>query len=339
MIHELIDQDSNVITMTEQEHKKFIIPSKSSISPNTLNNISVFYAFCNSIVSVIDVISDYYVLYSWYKLSDNNTMYYLLIVSLVNIMCVQIYYVWIFVKYNFDKNKRYKTILYWLGILLLLIISPFLPFFDSLGYINKNLDFVNFLTCIGVPIYKRQKADLKMSSLKDEVRYWFALYFSSNKLIFIEIMFESQIQFMLQLIGLCIIAGNKENNNNYDLTELITILVSMIISLITIASKALVMNSYSIHRICILFNWLCWVTDLFGSVSLTLWMASLAVVNRNAFWYFIPILLCRFIISFIHALFCDKLQIRCYTLFGYILLFPIRLIFGLFCTCGIEFSR
>ena len=337
IIHELIDSNSKSIHIIKQQNtdeipSKFMITSKSSIQRKYLNRISIFYALCNSLVSVMDVISDYYVLYSWSKFiekhqtdSSGKTLFYVWLLSLLNILFVQIYYCYVYVMYNFNKRKQcqYK---YWLGVISLLILSPLLPFLDSLGYFNKKIDFTNFLKSLGIPIYSKIKT-VRLNSMKDEVRYFFRGYFSANRLIFVEITFESLFQLALQLIGLCVMGTSAVLE---DVDELMIVSVSMIISLITMGSKALVMNSYSIHRICIIFNHLCWITDLFGTVSLTLWMASLAVVDANIFWYYSKILLIPLIISCIHCIFCDKLQIRNYTIVGYIIIFIIRLSFGFY---------
>eukprot|EP01084_Bolivina_argentea_P018204 33916_1 len=213
------------------------------------NVLSIFYGISNSIISILDSISDI-IFIAFLVTQDDKTATFLLVLMIGNLISVAAGIAFYLTSQTVNQNIiKFWDIKQWVLCFLFFILSPCLPAVEWL------------LQKLG------SKADVIMVSPSfDPMLLWFRQELTRNRIFIGEAIFESSFQLVIQFIAIFVL-------ESFASTHLYLIL-SILISWLVIASKFILM-SYNLNRKIILFNLLCYSMDILFSLTFALFLGAL----------------------------------------------------------------
>eukprot|EP01084_Bolivina_argentea_P206563 352640_1 len=208
--------------------------------------ISTFYGFSNSVISILDSISDImFIVFLWYLPKTQKIAHFLMILSVGNLIAVAII-ITIYTTNKIEtKSLWHKNLFH----LLFFVLSPILPAFDWILQKIQTYDPELLVVHTGC----------------DGVLVWFEQELVRNKIFVVESVFESCFQIIIQCVTIFML-----QNAQYSEVYLYS---SIIISFIVIMSK-LVLVSYNRNRSTICFNLLCYSMDVIFSLLFGIFIAA-----------------------------------------------------------------
>eukprot|EP01084_Bolivina_argentea_P271196 461367_1 len=294
MIHNMEhfhEYQQNVTTSNMMIHADMMAPTQSYMLPDIL---STFYGVSNSIISILDSITD--CLFLIFLLSCNSIhhnesskdQHITKVINLLTALCVaNLISIAIIIAFYFVQKISF-TSLWKSGLLaiLFIILSPFLP---ALTWILE--------------MFVRHKTDvLIMSTDCDGLLIWCQQELIRNKLFIVEALFESCFQVIIQIICLFTL---QDYLHSYIYAFSSTSL-SIGLSLLVIISKFPLL-SYNQSRIIIFYNILSYSMDVYFSLLLSIFMGGLIFQQIFTFigmYMILELLICvpfySFCISYLH---------------------------------------
>eukprot|EP01084_Bolivina_argentea_P000430 809_1 len=219
--------------------------------------LSIFYGISNSVISILDSISDIlFILFLWglsriqsyesYEIEkdETKTTYFLMTLSIGNLISVAIA-IALYTTNKIQTEPLQRTLL----ACLFFILSPCLPAFEWL--LQK--------------IRSHNRDVLLVYPESDGLLVWFEQELLRNQIFILESVFESCFQVMVQFIAVFALQS-IEYKDGYLYT-------SISISLTVIMSKFILM-SYNRKRSTILFNLLCYFMDVLLSLIFALFIGA-----------------------------------------------------------------
>eukprot|EP01084_Bolivina_argentea_P152152 265456_1 len=251
MIHHFSDFDIDV-NSTDLDIAKLAIMTHDMVqqqkSYKCADILSVFYGISNSIISVLESISNIvFIIFLWYYTDIDDAgriiIDILFILSVGNLVSVAII-ISAFVCYQSQIQSRGQLFLYFI---VFFILSPIVALFRWVMSILsiQNEDFLN------------------VTPDHDPILLWFRQELIRNALFLIECVFESCTQVIIQFIAMFILEGGVN----------IYLYVSIVVSLLVIMTKCVLM-SYNLQRIAMVLNNLCYVMDIMFSLIIGMFIAS-----------------------------------------------------------------
>eukprot|EP01083_Nonionella_stella_P091303 255254_1 len=237
----------------------------SNITYKCADALSLFYGVCNSVVSVLDSISDiFFIVFMWHYTAnreyhdndelrhDSKTTTLLAVLCIGNLLSVSII-IALYTSYRIASNQ---FCLFW----VFLISSPVLPAFEYIWHrLEKRNDIRNRIV---------------VSLQYDGLLVWTKRELFRNRIFLIECISESCFQIIAQFVAV------------FALQSLISkdayLYSSISISLIVIVSK-LILCSYNMDRKRMVFNILCFCLDILIFFLMAIFMGSVVLGNTVTF--------------------------------------------------------
>eukprot|EP01084_Bolivina_argentea_P227904 384991_1 len=222
-------------------------------SNSCLNYVGTCYDILAQTISILDVVTDIIVCIEFYQ---NDRMIFFGIS--LSILCLAlIAYTGAFIGLYSDEYRPLKQI----GLFLsLLPISPFIPF--VIYYVNqpkkdKFARYIEAQCCYNISFYGSST-----SSEATKFKQFFESKIERHLGFILESLVEAFPQAILQMTAIVM----------FDETNIVSI-ISILISLLSVASKSLVFSFGTASNFKQLaFNWLCAVTDFFGIFFVVCWV-------------------------------------------------------------------
>eukprot|EP01084_Bolivina_argentea_P167640 290909_1 len=223
--------------------------------------LSIFYGVSNSIFSVLDSISDmtFIVLLFHFAEADGAVTDKFLILTIGNLISIAI----LIALFMCHESKIESRLYMVLAFLMFFILSPILPSFD---WIAKRLKLKNNAVVV--------------QPNHDGILLWYQHELTRNKIFIVECIFESCFQFIIQFVAL------TQFVNIFEID--IYLFLSISISFIVIISK-FILISYNLRRKTLLFNVYCYFMDIFFSLIIGIFIASVWLKHSFTLtgWYFV----------------------------------------------------
>eukprot|EP01084_Bolivina_argentea_P055463 101676_1 len=212
--------------------------------------VSLFYGISNSIISILDSISDFvFVAFVWEAATQNNNNGVFFVLTIANLI-----YVAMFISTYVIYRSRIQSLLNrFLGFFVFLILSSILP---SLEWMLKRFEFENNRMLIVSPNH-------------DGALLWFQQEFIRNQIFIIECMIESCFQLMIQFSA--VFEFEDVGKNAY-------LFISMLISSAVVLSKFILL-SYNMRKQMIFLNMLCYFMDILFSLIFAIFISSFILQN------------------------------------------------------------
>eukprot|EP01084_Bolivina_argentea_P083742 151608_1 len=229
--------------------------------------LSIFYGLSNSIVSILDSISDIaFIVFLFYytdtqqyednqiKTHEKGVTNFLLVLCCGNLVSIAIV-VAVYMVYQTQTHSWWRRIFYFI---IFFLLSAVLPAFEW-----------------AIERLKLQNNDfIIVSPEHDGILLWFQQELIRNKIFLIECTFESCWQIMVQFVAVFALQGLIYKD--------IYLYISIVISSLVIISKFVLM-AYNLIRSSMIFNILCFFIDVCFLLILSIFMGSFLLQNIFTF--------------------------------------------------------
>jgi len=249
----------------ENDEEEPVVPSNKELAenwrlpPNLLDKcviwmmvcLSAFYDFSAAFLSLVDVTTDALVTREFYR--DGKTFFF--VFSLCIMLVAHLAFAFLFIAlYCGPTWSEKQRVLLWFAMMPLAQCVPIFIWVHSFEFkwFDKMLEFLGLNT--------EQPGTGSIHEDDDPLMKWIRKKFSSHCGFIVEACIEAFPQSILQMISIVVYHEHTTLN-----------VVSVIISMTAVASKC-VMLSYNIDRKVFLFNFACFVGDIFNVFATVAWV-------------------------------------------------------------------
>eukprot|EP01083_Nonionella_stella_P049924 132958_1 len=238
-----------------------------------------FYDTLSGVMSVLDVLTDVMILIYYYE--SKKEIFFMLSLSIL--VLSQLSYASLFlIRFASHLSLRNK-------VMTFILVLPFCPFMSYILYWAslRNNKLSRLLQCIGLqcseyePPSEKQAEKLGITKLQE----YFAEKLVNHTGFVLQALCESFPQSVLQSIAMIVYYDESTYYEN------VLSFISILISLISISSKALMLSG-SLNVSTFFFNWLCAICDLFGLYLIFVWVLH----HSNSLSLFAWIWLWKFVV-------------------------------------------